>query len=94
MNYSKVLSDIRDEKEMTSREFALACNISTGYASEIFTGKKIPSLIILEHICNRMNVDLATFFFKCINEQDGRKRIDTRKIAFELKETKKYLYGQ
>ena len=93
MNYHQTLCNIRDEKEMTNREIALACNLSASYISEVFSGKKTLTLEVIEKICNMMNVDLSTFFFKCSNEQGGTKKVSTGKINIELKEAKRYLYG-
>jgi len=59
MNYDKAIRTIRESRKLTQRQLADFANVTPGYISKIEKGERVPTLEVLEKICNRTNVPLA-----------------------------------
>jgi transcriptional regulator with XRE-family HTH domain len=59
MNYSRALRIIRDSKKLTQKELADFANVTPGYISKIEKGERVPTLEVLEKICDKTNIPLT-----------------------------------
>lgn len=53
---------LRTDKNISARELSLRLGQSTGYISQIETGKSKPSLEMLIYICEELGVSMSDFF--------------------------------
>lgn len=53
---------LRTEKNISARELSLRLGQSTGYISQIETGKSNPSVEMLIYICEELGVSMSAFF--------------------------------
>ena len=53
---------LRTEKGISARELSLRLGQSTGYISQIETGKSNPSVEMLIYICEELGISMSAFF--------------------------------
>lgn len=53
---------LRTEKNISARELSLRLGQSTGYISQIETGKSNPSVEMLIYICEELGISMSAFF--------------------------------
>ncbi len=56
------ITKIRMKRNLTLEKLAYENDISKGYLSEIESGKKLPSLLMLERIAVALEVDIKDLF--------------------------------
>ncbi|RXM79263.1 XRE family transcriptional regulator [Clostridium tetani] len=62
------LKKIREDRGLTQTQLAIMVSASQNYISEIESGKKLPSLMLLEKISNSLNVCVA---FLIVDEKNN-----------------------
>lgn len=62
MRFSKALRELRHEIGISSTEMAERLKVSPQRYSAWETGKTLPDLYVIEHICNTLNVPPDIFF--------------------------------
>jgi transcriptional regulator with XRE-family HTH domain len=62
MRFSKALRDLRHEFGLSSNTMAEKLRVSPQRYSAWETGKTLPDLFVVEHICNTLNVPPDIFF--------------------------------
>lgn len=72
MKIGKAIASIRKEKELKQVELAKLIGITNSYLSEIENDNRNPDLVMLEKICNALDVPIAVFILKATNEADIR----------------------
>jgi XRE family transcriptional regulator, regulator of sulfur utilization len=70
MNIGKVIKDTRKQKGQTQTEFALSCEITQTYLSQIENNSKEPNLSTLKKITANLDIPLPILFFISLNEED------------------------
>lgn len=70
MNIGKVIKDIRKQKKQTQTEFALSCEITQTYLSQIENNTKEPNLSTLKKISSNLDIPLPILFFMSLNSDD------------------------
>ena len=63
MNYAKALHTIRESKQLTQKQLADFADVTPGYVSKIEKGERIPTLEVLEKICEKSGVPFTLFAF-------------------------------
>lgn len=58
----KKIVKLRNSQKMTQEKLAYENDISKGYLSELESGKKLPSLLMLEKIAEALGVDIKDMF--------------------------------
>jgi transcriptional regulator with XRE-family HTH domain len=58
----KRLTILRQERGLTSERLAYENDVSKGYLSDIESGKKLPSLKMLEKLARALKVDIKELF--------------------------------
>ena len=56
------IQELRRAKELSQEELADMCKVHQTYLSGVETGKRNPSLLVLERIANALNVDAEELF--------------------------------
>lgn len=74
----KKLKTLRDRKGYSTREVAERIGVSNGYITQIEKGK-IPSLTVLNNLCNLYNTDIPTLF----SSQSANVPEDLQKLGVE-----------
>lgn len=82
-NYGKRLHDIRVQIGLSQEQVALLADITTSYYGQIERGTANPSVVLLDKICNAMNITLADIFTKTEVILDGVDSL-SRQILFQL----------
>ncbi|WP_345742530.1 helix-turn-helix transcriptional regulator [Roseobacter litoralis] len=59
---SKNIQRIRREKELSQEDVAHRANIHQTYLSGVETGKRNPSILVVERIARALNVDVSEIF--------------------------------
>ncbi len=59
---SKNIQRIRREKELSQEDVAHRANIHQTYLSGVETGKRNPSILVVERIAKALNVDVSEIF--------------------------------
>lgn len=59
---SRNIQRIRREKELSQEEVAHRARIHQTYLSGVETGKRNPSILVVERIANALNVDISELF--------------------------------
>lgn len=62
MRFSKALRELRHELDLSSSDMAEKLRVSPQRYSAWETGKTLPDLYVIEHICNTLNVPPDIFF--------------------------------
>lgn len=57
----------RKQKGFSQQQLAELCNIATNYVSEIETGRKVPSIELIERIAQELNVEPCILFMDSSN---------------------------
>lgn len=75
--FGEALRLVRSFHDMNQSELALALGISRSYLSEIESGKKVPSLELLQKYASRFDVPLSAlvFFSEQVDEPARDKRV-------------------
>lgn len=80
MNYAKALQTIRESKQLTQKQLAGFADVTPGYISKIEKGERVPTLEVLEKICEKSGVPFALFaLIASSSEQFDTKTIDDLK---------------
>ena len=58
----KRIAHLRKQKGMSQLDFALTSGIAKSYVSELESGKRNPSLFLLEKVCLTLGVTLSVLF--------------------------------
>ena len=53
---------LRKEKKMSQLDLSLESGINRNYLSDLEKGRRNPSLLVLEKLCNALGVSLSTLF--------------------------------
>lgn len=53
---------LRKEKKMSQLDLSLESGINRNYLSDLEKGRRNPSLLVLEKLCNVLGVSLSTLF--------------------------------
>lgn len=61
-NYGERLRELRTERGFTQEEIALRAEITTSYYGQLERGQANPSVVMLEKICDVMDISLADIF--------------------------------
>lgn len=61
MNYNKAIQIIRKTKKLTQKELADFAGVTPGYISKIEKGTKVPTLEVIEKICDKSGVPFPLF---------------------------------
>ena len=61
MNYNKAFLTIRESKKLTQKELADFAGVTPGYISKIEKGTKVPTLEVVEKICDKAGVPFPLF---------------------------------
>ncbi len=61
MKYNYAFRTIRSTKQLTQKELADFANVSAGYISKIEKGEKVPTLEVIEKICEGTNIPFPVF---------------------------------
>jgi transcriptional regulator with XRE-family HTH domain len=69
MRFSRALRELRHEFDLSSSAMAEKLNVSPQRYSAWETGKTLPDLHVVEHICNTLNVPSDIFFDLSIERQ-------------------------
>ncbi len=80
MNIGIKIRQIRNELELTQKEFALELDISDNYISLIESGKKTPSLKLLSLIHERFDIDLIEYVENIPGVKELRKKYSEEEI--------------
>lgn len=56
------IREIREKEGLGLNELARALKVSRGYLSDIETGKKLPTLILLNRVADALRVTMRDFF--------------------------------
>jgi transcriptional regulator with XRE-family HTH domain len=56
------IQELRRAKKLSQEELADMCKVHQTYLSGVETGKRNPSLLVLERIANALNVDAEELF--------------------------------
>lgn len=70
MNLGSVIKNIRKQKGLTQKEFALKCGITQTYLSQIENNNKEPNMARLKEIGVQLDTPLPILFFLSLNEDD------------------------
>lgn len=70
MNLGSTIKKIRKEKGLTQKAFALECDITQTYLSQIESNQKEPNLSTLKSISAKLKVPLPILFFLSMTEED------------------------
>lgn len=70
MNIGKVIKDTRKQQGQTQVEFALSCEITQTYLSQIENNSKEPNLSTLKKISASLDIPLPILFFMSLNKED------------------------
>lgn len=62
LRIGKKIIKYREQKKMTQEKLAYENDFSKGYLSDIESGKKLPSLQLLEKIAESLEVDIKDLF--------------------------------
>lgn len=62
-NYSERIKEIRGQKNISAYRLAKDLNVAQTTISKIETGVNIPSLQLLERICEYLSISLSEFFY-------------------------------
>jgi transcriptional regulator with XRE-family HTH domain len=77
MNIGKAIKKIRKSSNTVNQgQFAAKIGITQSYLSQIESGKKLPSLDLLQVISNQSNIPMPAMLWFSLSESD----IDIRKI--------------
>lgn len=61
MRYYYAFKTIRSKKRLTQKQLADFANVSPGYISKIEKGEKVPTLEVIERICDGTGIPFAVF---------------------------------
>lgn len=61
MNYSKAIQTIRESRKLTQKELADFASVTPGYISKIEKGERVPTLEVIEKICEKSGIPFALF---------------------------------
>lgn len=75
---------LRTEKNISARELSLRLGQSTGYISQIETGKSRPSVEMLIYICEELGITMSDFF-----DEDQKYPFLVEKVIKEAKKLNK-----
>ena len=70
MNIGQTLKKLRKEKKITQSELAKECGLAKSYISMIENGQNIPSIPVLEKMCNYLNIPLPLFTLLAYEDAD------------------------
>ncbi len=70
MNLGNTIKDIRKYRGHTQGDFAMECDITQTYLSQIENNQKEPNLSVLKKIAEKLIVPLPILFFLSITEED------------------------
>ncbi|MCT4662698.1 MAG: helix-turn-helix domain-containing protein [Tissierellales bacterium] len=62
IDIGKRIKELRNEKELSSKELAKKVDISPGYMSLLEANKRTCNIVRLEKICNALEVPIVDFF--------------------------------
>lgn len=62
MDIASRLKSLRDEKKISVYKLSKLSEVSSTYIHEIESGEKQPTVLILEKICNALDISLSAFF--------------------------------
>ncbi|MBQ7548385.1 MAG: helix-turn-helix transcriptional regulator [Clostridia bacterium] len=62
MNIGKRITELREDKKITTNRLANMAGISQSYLRDIELGGKNPTVEILSYICDALNISLSDFF--------------------------------
>lgn len=62
MNVGKRITELREDKKITTNRLANMAGISQSYLRDIELGGKNPTVEILSYICDALNISLSDFF--------------------------------
>jgi transcriptional regulator with XRE-family HTH domain len=70
MNLGQTIRKIRKQRGLTQAEFALRCELSQTYLSQIEGDLREPNLSTLKSISTNLNVPLPIIFFLSMTKED------------------------
>lgn len=59
---AKRISSLRTTKGVSARDMSLGLGMSENYINSVENGKLSPSLVVLEYICEYLNITIKDFF--------------------------------
>ncbi|MFP5040703.1 helix-turn-helix domain-containing protein [Parasediminibacterium sp. JCM 36343] len=81
MNLGNIIKNIRKQRGQTQAEFALSCDITQTYLSQIENNLKEPNLSTLKLISDNLNMPLPILFFLSMTEDDVQ---PNKREAFQI----------
>jgi XRE family transcriptional regulator, regulator of sulfur utilization len=70
MNLGKTITLIRKQKGLKQRQFAILCDITQGYLSQLENNLRDPNLSTLKVISDKLETHLPILFFLSIDNKD------------------------
>lgn len=78
--FSKNLKFHRQNSKLSQQALAERCNIATNYLSEIETGKKFPSVEMIERIAAELDIPAHLLFIDSMARQEFRESPDSAQL--------------
>lgn len=92
MNIGNAIIKLRKQKGYSQIKLAKICKINQQYLSCIEQNKKIPSVKLLEKICDSLDTKLPFLFLFSLDESDIK---ETKKVSYRiLKDSIDSMVGQ
>jgi len=87
MDLGKTIKDLRKQKGLTQGQFAIKCDITQTYLSQIENNQRDPNLSVLKTISEKLEIPLPILFFQSMTEEDIKsdKREIFRMIGPDIK---------
>ena len=87
MDLGKTIKDLRKQKGLTQGQFAIECDITQTYLSQIENNQRDPNLSVLKTISEKLEIPLPILFFQSMTEEDIKsdKREIFRMIGPDIK---------
>ncbi|MBC5788335.1 MULTISPECIES: helix-turn-helix domain-containing protein [Clostridiaceae] len=80
------LRELRRSKGLSQEQLALRADITTAYLGQVERNEKNPTVVIMEKLCNALEISLSDFFSNQPLKQNETDVV-TGQILYELKNT-------
>ncbi len=81
MNLGLTIATLRKSKGLKQGNFAISCDITQAYLSQIESNKKEPNLSTLKIISEKLEIPLPVIFFLSIDIDDIPEK---KKVSFDM----------